>query len=160
METDKHISEIVEEYFRNSEYKIIDFGIRGERGTRVLEILVDSQAGISIDDLAGINRDLRERVDNDLTAKDLSRLIVSSPGAENPIKYIWQLNKHVGRTLLIETKDGESFEGKLLRVIEGSDSILVEIPLKGKDKQNPVIEREINFGKINQLKVKISFSKK
>lgn len=159
MEQDKIFSGMAEEYFRDNEYKIIEIKLRGERGTRVLEIFVDNKGGVNIDDLAKINRDLNEMIENKLAGEDLSRLVISSPGAESPVKFIWQLYKHIGRELDIELKSGESVEGKLERILEENNSIVIAISKKDKHKADMKIEREINFEDVSRLNVKISFSK-
>ena len=73
------------------------------------------------------------------------------------LKYLWQLKKHIGRTLEIDLNTGEKVEGTLSGITE-PDYLGVEIPQKNKSSNYPE-QREINFNDVRELKVKISFSK-
>lgn len=159
METENELKNLIDEYFSNSDYRIIETVFRGEKGTKVLEIYVDNVSGIIFDEITGINKDLSELIDSKPEINEISNLIVSSPGAERPVKFLWQLLKHTGRTLEVEIIDGEKFEGRLISVSEEEGRILLEILIQEKGKKNYVTTREINFKDIKEIKVKISFSK-
>jgi len=156
---EKGLEALIEEYFRDSDYGVIEFILRGDGGTKVAEIFVDNENGINIDGLAKINRDLNQLVDNNLVIKDISKLVVSSPGAERPFKYLWQLKKHIGRILEIELNNGEKLEGKLTEISGESENVIIGIMKKEKGKQIISETRLINFSDIKESKVKISFSK-
>ncbi len=85
---------------------LIDVGIRGEKGTRVLEVFVDAEEGITTDRCAEISRDLLAAIEGGGLVDGAFRLDVSSPGIQRPLKYPWQYLKHVGRKLEIRL-DGE-----------------------------------------------------
>ena len=157
---ENELKSIIEEYFSSSDYRIIELVLRGEKGTKVAEVYVDKEDGININELAAINRELNDLVDTKLIIKDLSKLVVSSPGAERSFRYLWQLKKHIGRILEIELQSGEKAEGKL-ESVEDSDSghIFLEIIIKEKGKKNSMESRKINFSEIKESRVKISFSK-
>jgi len=157
---EKGLEAIVEEYFRDSDYGVIELVLRGDGGTKVAEVFLDNEKGVNIDELAKINRDLNELVDNDSIIKDISKLVVSSPGAERPFKFLWQLKKHTGRILEIELNNGEKFEGWLTEISDDENEfVTVEIIKKEKGKQIVSETRIINFKDIKESKVKISFSK-
>ena len=126
----------------------------------MLEIFADSTDGVNIDELAAINRDLNELVDSNILVNDLSKLVVSSPGAEKSFKYLWQLEKHRGRTLEIEMNDGEKIEGQLENIEnEPNEVIFLEILIKEKGRKAIPEMRAVNFKDIKESKVKISFKK-
>lgn len=162
MEMETDLKELLEGYFEQSEYKIVETIYRGEKRTKVLEIFVDNRDGVRIDELARINKDLNELVDRKFAVNEISNIIISSPGADRPLKYIWQLYKHLGRKLAIQLNSAETIEGVLKEVVEDrndSGKILIEIQ-KREGKKNTGIElREINFSEIKELKIKISFLK-
>jgi ribosome maturation factor RimP len=161
MEIERDLQILLDEYFENSEYKIIETVFRGEKGTKVLEIFVDNKNGINIDEITGINNDLNGLIDNKLIINDISNLTVSSPGVDRAVRFLWQLYKHTGRILEIELNDGEKTEGKLTVLSENGDgNIEIEISIKEKGKKNRTEQRIINFKDIKEAKVKISFSKK
>lgn len=156
---ENQLKSIIERYFESSDYKLIDLVFRGEKGTKVVEIFADSAEGVNIDELSKINRDLNELADTELIIKDLSKIVVSSPGAERPFKYLWQLRKHLGRNLEIEMNDGEKISGKLTETEEEKNLIFMEIQKTEKGKKNISEIRAINFSDIKESRVKISFSK-
>lgn len=158
---ENELKNIVEEYFKSSEYKIVDLLLSNENGAKILEIFADNIEGIKIDDLVSINRELNEIVDTKLETSDVSKLIVSSPGAERSFRYLWQLRKHIERVLEIELNDGEKIEGKLISVEEiPAEIIFLEITKKEKSKKATIETRTLNFKDIKESRVKISFSNK
>lgn len=160
MEKELELQSLINDYFISSEYKIIETVIRGEKGTRVLEIFIDNEKGINIDEITKINKDLSGLIDEKIDLFSISNLVVSSPGAERPLKFHWQLYKHKGRLLEIEMVDGEMVEGKLIELSElGEEKIVIEIPLKEKGKKLTYYPREIDFKEIKEVKVKLRFSK-
>ena len=160
MEKELELQNLINEYFSTSDYKIIENIIRGEKGTRVLEIFIDNETGINIDEITKINKDLSSLIDEKIDMFNISNLVVSSPGAERPIKFLWQLKKHIGRTLEIIMNDDEKAEGKLTELSdEGEEKIVIEIPLKEKGKKLTFYPREIKYNDIKEVKVKLSFSK-
>ncbi|MDQ3022608.1 MAG: hypothetical protein M3R36_18895 [Bacteroidota bacterium] len=160
MEIENEIHQLVDEYFTDSDYKVVDIILRGEKGTKVLEIFVDNKEGINIDDLTKFNKELNELIDEKIILNDLSKIVVSSPGAERPIKFFWQLCKHAGRDLEIELNNEEKIEGKLITVSDAGDEIIfVEITHREKGKKVVTEMKEMTFKEIKELKIKISFSK-
>ncbi|HAY34105.1 MAG TPA: ribosome assembly cofactor RimP [Ignavibacteria bacterium] len=155
METE--IKNIAEDYFSRSDYKIIDYILRGEKGTKVLEIYVDNRKGINIDELVKINHELDDLIEEKIASADISKLQVSSPGAERSFKFIWQLEKHIGRDIEAILSGDEDVTGKLTMVSENDGKIGIEIQKKEKGKKNTEEYREINFGDILESKIKLKF---
>jgi len=155
---ENQLNSIINGFFGDTGYGIIEMVERGEKGTKVLEIYVDSEEGIKLDDLAELNRKLNKLIDEKIPVNDLSKLMISSPGAERPFKYLWQLKKHTGRKIEIELNSGEKTEGKLLEADRESNGMIL-IEISGNKKAGTGEIRAINFGDIKESKVKISFSK-
>lgn len=161
MEIENELKEILVGYFAESDYKVIESVLRGEKGTKVLEIYVDTKNAVEIDELSRINKDLNELVDKNILLNDLSKLVVSSPGAERPLKFFWQLYKHTGRTVEIILISGDKIEGKLNRVSDMGDEIIsLEVMQREKGKKVNMELMELYFKDIKEIKIKISFSKK
>ncbi len=159
MQSENELEEIARSVIDETDYEIIDLIVRGEKRTKVLELYVDRRESVNIDELAGISRRLEEKIESGPLAGEMSKIVLSSPGAERSFKFIWQLQKHIGRNLEIVMKDGSKVEGRLLEVEEESGRIKLEVAVAGKKKSDPV-ELDLNFGDINESRVKLSFSKK
>jgi len=161
MENESELLSVIDEFFQKTDYRVIDTILRGERGTSVLEIFVDNRDGIVFDELVNISKELNGLFDSKFTDSNIANLVVSSPGAERPVKFIWQLYKHKDRVLEIELINGETLEGKAVNISEeGDGKIELEIIHKEKNKKEISEIRVIDFKDIKNLKVKISFSKK
>lgn len=156
------LSEILDRLFQDSEYKLIELVIRGEKNTKVLEIYVDSRENLDIDRLSELNRKIDDTLEKDDEFK-FSKIVVSSPGIDRSFKYHWQLFKHVGRDMEIEFNDADKnvFCGKLIKVDDDMNLELEELQ-KGKkgNLQLTGNNRKINFSEIKNSKVLISFKTK
>lgn len=159
-EMENEIYKIIYSFFEKTRYGIIDLIERGEKGTKVIEIFVDSEEPINIDELAKMNRELNDLIDSQEIIPDISKLVVSSPGTERSFKFIWQLKKHIGRLLEIELNSGEKIEG-ILTEADNESSGLVMVNILRKEKGKKITEelRVFKFSDIKESRVKISFSK-
>ncbi|MCA9407011.1 MAG: hypothetical protein KC684_10760, partial [Candidatus Omnitrophica bacterium] len=110
---EQEITDITNTYLGKTRYKLIDLLIKGEKKNRIVEIFVDSVDPVSLDDLSIISKDLNQILSESELNSSLSKLVVSSPGVDKPFKFMWQLKKHIGRTLEIQTNEGEKIEAKL-----------------------------------------------
>lgn len=79
-----------------------------------VQILMDSDAGITIDDCAVYSRKLGKYLDENDFFEYNYTLEVASPGLDFPLTSERQFLKNIGRTLILELKEGASVEGKLL----------------------------------------------
>jgi ribosome maturation factor RimP len=119
---------------------VIECLIRGERGTRVVELYIDTDPGITTELCAAISRELASRIDADDIVPGHYRLEVSSPGLDRPLKLHRQYKKNIGRTLKVNFTHGGAavtITGTLTAVTDSSISIedektgVVELPLGG-----------------------------
>lgn len=94
---------------------LIDVVVRGQARQLVLDIFIDEIDGVTHDHCCAVSRGLDERLEEDEFAGRLRAVDVSSPGADTPVKFLWQLTKHVGRTVQAVQADGTVTEGALLR---------------------------------------------
>lgn len=86
---------------------LVDVHVRGQRGSRVLEVYFDSDEGLGLDDLAELSRELGFLLDTEDLVQGRYRLDVSSPGAERPLTLPRQYRKHLGRPLRVTTGEGQ-----------------------------------------------------
>ena len=96
---------------------------KGSNKNPQFEIFIDSEVGISADDCAKFSRDLKIRLEETEFGETDYKLVVSSPGIDEPLKHLLQFKKHIGREFKISFEEDEkvqSIEAKLIR-IEGED---------------------------------------
>ena len=120
-----------------------------------LIIHVDGDEGISIQDCAAISRHVGFHLEEENTIEKAYNLEVSSPGVGEPLLLNRQYQKNIGRDLSVKLSEGVVKEGKLLSVTD--NAIAIEEKVKEKGKKVQLVETQIEFNKIVETKVLISF---
>lgn len=99
----------------------------------ILELFIDSPTGVTHSDCRAVTHGLDERLETDEWYGRLRAVDVSSPGADAPVRFLWQLQKSVGRTIRVERTDGSVVEAALHAV---ADESLTLTPKTSKSKKN------------------------
>ena len=149
---EERIRKILQNIFEGKNYHLIDIVIRGEKKNKIAEIYVDSEYSIDLDELSDISRKVNDVLDSDEVVDEFLKVVVSSPGAENPFKYCWQLKKHVGRVLRFSAEE-QVFEGKLIDVDLDTEELLFEVMKSKKE----ITDFRKKFGELENLIVKLPF---
>jgi len=128
---------------------IVSLNLRGNQGNQKLEIFLDGDEGISIDQCSDLSRRLSVIIEEEeiLTGKYI--LEVSSAGLDQPLSLVRQYKKNIGRSLSINTKDGQKMEGELLEVLE--EKVIKVKPEKSEEATTIELEN------IEKAKVLVSF---
>ncbi len=151
VEIPSRILELSEEVAAAHEAFVVDLSLRGERHSKVLELFVDTDSGITADRCAEISRDLSSNLAHENLILGRYNIIVSSPGIDRPLKLIRQYRKNVGRNLRVRFQSAREIRtivGRLLDV--GEDSIVIQERGKGEEVLIP-------FEDIQESKVEIEF---
>jgi ribosome maturation factor RimP len=144
------IRQIAETAAENTGFFLIDFILRGTPRKRVIEVFIDGKENVSAKICAAVSKNISIKLDELLKGNDDYKLIVSSPGIDTPLKYLDQFQKHIGRKLEIvvdDNGDKKKLTAKLLKIV--NNDLFVE---------SKNTEQKINFNKIIQAKVILSFS--
>ncbi len=102
----RKIREVAEPVLEQHKAFFVDCQIRNERGTRVVQLFVDTDAGITIDQCAEVSRALSAELDAYPLFDTSFHLEVSSPGIDRPLKLLRQYQKNVGRKFTVKYKTG------------------------------------------------------
>ena len=119
----------------------VDVVVRGEHTSKVIEIYVDTDRGITLDECSQISRSLSEKLDETDLIIGRYRLEVSSPGVESPLKLKRQYLKNVGRMCKVKyVVNGKKLiqEGRLEDVTEE------KITISNSGKRNEILFADIN----------------
>ncbi len=104
---------------------VVAVEIRGQKGSRVIEVFADADEGAGLDDLAALSRELGFLLEAEDAVKGRYHLNVSSPGADRPLVLPRQYPKHVGRTLRVEVQPEDGGEARVvtgtLAAVHGAD---------------------------------------
>ncbi|KAA5533450.1 ribosome maturation factor [Taibaiella lutea] len=117
-----------------------------------IKIFIDGDAGVTIEAVSKINRALYRQLEEEEFLNGDFSLEVSSPGVDEPLKFLRQYNKNIGRKVEVTLNEGEPVEGKLMAATETEITIEETI---GKKKE--IKETVIPFSNIKKTVVQISF---
>jgi ribosome maturation factor RimP len=100
--------------------------LSGERGSPVVEILIDTDQGISTNLCAEISREISRLLDAADVFRGRYHLVVSSPGLDRPLKMPRQYPKNVGKNLILKINKNDQMQKVEGILIEASnDGIIV-----------------------------------
>lgn len=92
-----------------------------------ITIVVDGDAGVTIDECGEISRLLSGKLDELDFGTGRYVLEVTTPGLDQPLKLKRQYAKNVGRSLKVRRRDQSQVTGKLSQANEGGIVLLQEI---------------------------------
>ncbi len=135
---------------QGTEFFVLDVKVRAAKGETVLEVVADTDAGIGIDDLTRLSRDLRFLFDTHEVISGEYSLNVLSPGLREPL-IPRQYPRHVGRSLdvHIKPKGEETAPERVEGVLTAADEEGITLELTGST------SRSIPFTEIQRARVKL-----
>lgn len=169
MDDKQKIAELIQPYLNGGEFYIVDTQVAGRRGGRIkVTILLDSDAGITIDECADISRKLGAQMDElNFFGEAPFTLEVSSPGIDHPLLFPRQYVRNIGRMLAITLADGKTRKGTLQSVSDDQIVLNIEPEKKAKSKKKkeadlitevqPSGPTAIPFDQIKKANVELSF---
>lgn len=145
MNDNKQIADLLQPYLDNDHFYIVDIQVAGRRGGRIkVTILLDSDAGIGIDECATISRQLGNDMEEHHLFDDAPfTLEVSSPGVDFPLTFARQYRRNIDRQLLVTLLDSEQHRGTLLSADETGIVLDVIPENRSKTKQKKDLEAGI-----------------
>lgn len=177
MNDQARITELLQPYLNDGQFYVVDVQVvgspgEGQTGGRMrVSVLLDSDAGITIEECASISRRLGVTLDEtDIFGGAAFTLEVSSPGIDQPLGFPRRYVRNVGRQLAVTLTNGTVLVGKLESVADESIVLDIEPVKKSKTKKKgvlaagdsveapgPVGPTPIAFADIRQANVEISF---
>ncbi|MFN4147731.1 MAG: ribosome maturation factor RimP [Runella sp.] len=155
MELKQKITELLQSLLQDDKFFVVQVQISPSKIRPKLTILLDSDAGISIDECATISRQLDDLIEENQLIPDAYTLEVSSPGVDYPLSMPRQYIKNIGRTLRVITKDGIEKKGQLINADDLGFVLKEEVKKKKKEEQPT--ESRFTYEQINKAEVQIKF---
>ena len=145
------ITEKLESLIEGSTLFLVEFKVKP---TNNIKIFLDGDNGVTIEAVSKINRALYKYIEeNELFPNGDFSLEVSSPGVDEPLKFLRQYKKNIGRKVEVTLNEVEQpVEGTLKEATETEITIEEVI---GKKKE--IKETVIPFNNIKKTVVQISF---
>jgi len=126
--------------------------------SNVIRIEIDKiNGGVTVADCVSVSRNVEHNLDREKADFELH---VSSAGLDKPFRHINQYIKNVGRIINVQTKDGRTIEGEIVKV--AAEKIILSAEemqlLEGKKKKEKVeVIYEIMLTEIKEANIVISF---
>lgn len=155
MNVKEKIIELLSTLLEDDTFFIVEVQVSPSKIRPKVTVLIDSDAGISIDECAEISRKLDDLIEAEELIPHAYTLEVSSPGVDYPLAMPRQFRKNIGRTLRVVLKDGTEKKGQLESVTEEGFVLVEEVKKKKKD-QLPV-ELVFAYTDISKVEVQIKF---
>ena len=142
MDYSEKIQDIIKEkivsFIQKLGFEVFDCKFFRQNKTRVLKLLVDSQAGgINLQECADLNRKISVFLDREDVLKGDYYLEVSSPGLDRKFKQLKDFKRIIGQHVMVwlldEVEGKTYYEGKIKTIQEN----FVFIQTKGKEIQIP-----------------------
>lgn len=144
------ILNLVREVLDGTDKFLVDLHI--SRDNRI-NISIDGDNGITIDDCIELSRYVEGHLNRDVEDFELN---VASAGLDCPLKMVRQYKKNVGRSLKVETADGNTRQGELLEATD--EKIVLKLDLTKKQKKEGVSDAfECLYKDIKTAKIVIKF---
>lgn len=145
------ITEKLESLIEGSTLFLVEIKVKP---TNNIKIFLDGDNGVTIEAVSKINRALYKYIEEtELFPNGDFSLEVSSPGVDEPLKFLRQYKKNIGRKVEVTLNEGEQpIEGKLKEATE-TEITIEEVIGKKKETKETVIP----FNNIKKTVVQISF---
>lgn len=149
-----HIRTVLDEVGRESGVSIIDVRVRGQRDQLLLEVYIDAVHGVTHDDCKAVSDALDARLEHDEWYGRLRSVDVSSPGADAPVRHLWQLTKSIGRSVHVVRQDDTAIDGQLAGVDDDGLTLTVTT---GKGRARTVADVVVPAADVKEARVIIAF---
>jgi len=139
---------LTEEVIAGTSYFLVDVEVRGHKGTRVVEVYIDSVEDFGHDDLAVVSKEVGFLLDVEDVVDGSYKLEVSSPGIKRPLTMPQQYQKNVGRTLRVRYETDES-EEIVVGDVMAADDDEVELELSSGERL------QLSYRSITQARIEL-----
>ena len=126
---------------------LVDLGMRGENGRKIIEVYIDTDKGITTDECAAVSRKISRVVDDHVVIHGRYHLVVSSPGLDRPLKLARQYPKNTGRTLSVKVRhdnQAENLEGELIDADSNGIALRLSVDEVRRIVYDAIIEARVN----------------
>ncbi|MEV2252523.1 ribosome maturation factor RimP [Streptomyces sp. NPDC050147] len=153
----ERLRELLEPLVSSKELDLEEIEVASVGRKRVLRVVIDSDDGVDLDQIAEISREISEKLDeSDAMGEGEYTLEVGSPGAERPLTEHRHYLRAVGRLAKFQlTEGGDELIARILEV----DDEGVDLEVPGVKGRKPTARR-LTFDEIAKARVEVEFNRK
>jgi ribosome maturation factor RimP len=152
---ERRLREVVMEVTAQAGYDLEELAIRSAGRRSVVRVVIDADAGVTLDAAADVSRAISQRLDEsgaeDPTGSAPYTLEVTSPGIGRPMTAPRHFRRARTRLVSLVTADGRAVSGHVLGVTDDA----VQLVLSGR---KGISQLEVPFADISRAKVEVEFS--
>jgi ribosome maturation factor RimP len=148
------VTALLEPAVQSTGLDLEDIEIRSVGRRIVVRVLVDSETGVSLDQVAAASTAVAEALDGDDPFGDEPyTLEVSSPGVERPLTLPRHWRRSIGRLVAVTTTRHDQVVGRIVAVTD--DEVELEIDTKGRTSR-----RTLALADVAKAVVQVEFNRK
>ncbi|MCX4670387.1 ribosome maturation factor RimP [Streptomyces sp. NBC_01381] len=152
----ERLRELLEPLVSSKELDLEEIEVASVGRKRVLRVVIDSDDGVDLDQIADVSRELSEKLDeSDAMGEGEYTLEVGSPGAERPLTEHRHYLRAVGRLVKFQLTEGGELIARILEV----DDEGVDLEVPGVKGRKPTARR-LTFDAIAKARVEVEFNRK
>jgi len=124
----KLLEKFIREAVETEGFELVDLVVRRWKGSQVVEVYVDREKGVTVNECARLNRILWEKLEKGGwdSSDSVSRIDVSSPGADRPLRTYRDFARNVGRQVRMAfIKDNQEIQAE--GTIQSADQDVVRL---------------------------------
>lgn len=145
----QELLEVLTEPLSASGYDLEDIEVSQAGRRSLIRVLVDTDAGVTLDGVAAATRLVSELLDShDVLDEQPYTLEVTSPGIDRPLTAERHWRRNIGRLVKIKLAAGDVFNGRITDA--AADCASVETDLGGRD---------VSYTDISSARVEIEFNR-
>jgi ribosome maturation factor RimP len=131
----ERLAAVLEPVVAAAGYDLEEVAVSPAGKRRLVRVVVDSDSGVSLDDVAEVSRAISAALDEDdaLTGTSPYVLEVSSPGVDRPLTAPRHWRRATGRLVSATLRDGGTVTGR----VRGADDGEVVLDVAGEDRPFP-----------------------
>jgi ribosome maturation factor RimP len=157
MDALQKINELLLPLLEDGQYFVVESKLSSSKRNPTISIILDSDEGISIDEVAKISRQLGNLLEEQEVMATAYQLEVSSPGVDTPLVSPRQYQRNIGRMIQFTTTDDKLVNAKLLEVHPEHLLVLEEV-MRGKIKSVKKENTELALSAVKRAVVQVSFN--
>ncbi len=135
----------LDRFFQAQGCTLVDLGLRTNKGTTSVHVVLHSPKGLGIDDLSRVHRQLVPRLEELLKTDELA-LELGSPGLERVLKYKRELGLYAGKKAKLFLQGAADWEEGVLAGFEDGT-----VTFQTKTGSRPVTVEQIQKAKLHDL---------
>ncbi|MEV0320536.1 ribosome maturation factor RimP [Streptomyces sp. NPDC050658] len=152
----ERLRELLEPLVSSKELDLEEIEVASVGRKRVLRVVIDSDDGVDLDQIAEISREFSEKLDEgDAMGDGEYTLEVGSPGAERPLTEHRHYLRAAGRLVKFQLAEGGELIARILEV----DDEGVDLEVPGVKGRKPTARR-LTFDEIAKARVEVEFNRK